>query len=157
MGPIYLSKIDISDGFYRIWVRAADVAKLGVLFPSRPCEEPFVGFLLALTMGWKEAPEIFTAVTEKVADLTNHQIHIGYPQLTHILDVTSERAALELQLVPTLPPPPALISKPAPLALVAKAAPFALVAKATQLPSRAPPYSQTASPPKQTPLPSPTW
>jgi hypothetical protein len=32
LGPVYLSKIDIADGFYRIWVRAADVPKLGVLF-----------------------------------------------------------------------------------------------------------------------------
>jgi hypothetical protein len=34
LGPVYLSKIDIADGFYRIWVRAQDVPKLGVLFPS---------------------------------------------------------------------------------------------------------------------------
>jgi hypothetical protein len=34
LGPVNLSKIDIADGFYRIWVRAQDVPKLGVLFPS---------------------------------------------------------------------------------------------------------------------------
>jgi hypothetical protein len=33
-GPIYLSKIDIANGFYRIWVRASDVPKLGILFPA---------------------------------------------------------------------------------------------------------------------------
>jgi hypothetical protein len=34
LGPVYLSNIDIADDFYRIWVRASDVPKLGVLFPS---------------------------------------------------------------------------------------------------------------------------
>ena len=33
-GPVYLSKIDISDGFYRIAVRTEDVSKLDVLFPT---------------------------------------------------------------------------------------------------------------------------
>jgi hypothetical protein len=89
MGPIYLSKIDIADGFYRIWVRAADVPNLGVLFPSRPGDEPLVGFPLALPMGWKEAPKIFTAATETVANLANHQLQAGCPQLPHRLDVAS--------------------------------------------------------------------
>jgi hypothetical protein len=35
LGPVYLSKVDIADGFYRIWGRSADVAKLGVLLPTR--------------------------------------------------------------------------------------------------------------------------
>jgi hypothetical protein len=43
-GPIYLSKIDIVDGFYRIWVRASDVPKLGILFPAGSGEEYLVGF-----------------------------------------------------------------------------------------------------------------
>jgi hypothetical protein len=71
MGPVYMSKIDIADGFYRIWVRSSDVPKLGVLFPSLPGDEPLVGFTLALPMEWEEAPKIFTAATETVADLAN--------------------------------------------------------------------------------------
>jgi hypothetical protein len=34
LGPLYVSKVDIADGFYRIWVQAADVPKLGVLLPA---------------------------------------------------------------------------------------------------------------------------
>jgi hypothetical protein len=30
LGPVYLSKVYIADGFYRIWVKAANVPKLGV-------------------------------------------------------------------------------------------------------------------------------
>jgi hypothetical protein len=50
IGPIYLSKIDTEDGFYQIWIQATDVPNLGVLFPSRPGDEPSVGFQIALPM-----------------------------------------------------------------------------------------------------------
>jgi hypothetical protein len=39
LGPLYLSKIGIADGFYRIRIRAQDIPKLGVLFPVREGEE----------------------------------------------------------------------------------------------------------------------
>jgi hypothetical protein len=92
MGPVYMSKIDIADGFYRIWVRAADVPKLGVLFPSRPGDEPLVGLHMTLPMGWKEAPKIFTAATETVPDLANQHLSIGTNQGDHRLDAASEQA-----------------------------------------------------------------
>jgi hypothetical protein len=38
LGPVYLSKIDISDGFYRIAIRSEDVPKLAVMFPTAPGE-----------------------------------------------------------------------------------------------------------------------
>jgi hypothetical protein len=51
LGPVYMSKVDIADGFYRIWVTSTDVAKVGVLLPTRPGEESLIGFPLALPMG----------------------------------------------------------------------------------------------------------
>jgi hypothetical protein len=47
LGPVFLSKVDIVHRFYQIWVRSEDVAKLGVLLPTRPGEEPLIGFPLA--------------------------------------------------------------------------------------------------------------
>ena len=44
-GPVYLSKIDIADGFYRIWLLLRDIPKLGVLFPNREGEPQIVDFL----------------------------------------------------------------------------------------------------------------
>ena len=35
-GPVYLLKIDISDGFYRIDVNPFDIPRLGVVFPTEP-------------------------------------------------------------------------------------------------------------------------
>jgi hypothetical protein len=95
-GPIYLSKIDIADGFYRIWVRASDVPKLGILFPAASGEEYMVGFPSALPMGWTKSPKIFTAATETVADMTNMSLKSGERFPAHHLEVISET-----------PPPPA--------------------------------------------------
>jgi hypothetical protein len=98
LGPVYMSKIDIADGFYRIWVRARDVPKLGVLFPSDDGEEYLIGFPLALPMGWTESPKIFTAATETVADLTNSNLQAAVPFGPHRLDAVSESP------VPDVPP-----------------------------------------------------
>ena len=38
LGPIYLSKLDISDGFYRINLAINDIPKLGVVFPVKDGE-----------------------------------------------------------------------------------------------------------------------
>eukprot|EP00536_Pseudo-nitzschia_multiseries_P013233 jgi/Psemu1/34501/gm1.34501_g len=34
-GPVYMSKIYLSDGFYRVQINPTDIMKLGVLFPSQ--------------------------------------------------------------------------------------------------------------------------
>jgi hypothetical protein len=39
LGPVYLFKIDISDGLYRIVIRSKDIPKLAVIFPTAPGEE----------------------------------------------------------------------------------------------------------------------
>jgi hypothetical protein len=101
-GPVYLSKIDIADGFYRIWVRASYVPKLGVLFPSADGDEYLVGFPLALPMGCTEPPQIFTAATEMVADIANTVVSLGSTFGLHRLDSTSEIRSAP----PSFPPGP---------------------------------------------------
>jgi hypothetical protein len=105
LGPVYLSKIDIANGFYRIWVRASDVPKLGVLFPTDNGEGYLVGFPLALPIGWTESPQIFTAATETVTDLTNTALSSGAVFGPHRLEVQSETPAPS-------PTPPSLIPRP---------------------------------------------
>ena len=71
-GPVHLAKIDVADGFYRVWVRLEDVPKLGVgVLPSTPGTPPLIAFPLALPMGWIESPPYFTAATETICDLAN--------------------------------------------------------------------------------------
>ena len=91
-GPVYLSKIDIADGFYRVWLQASDIPKLGVALPSTPGQPPLVAFPLALPMGWVESPPYFTTLTETACDLTNNQLRARdkRPRLTvHRLEAVS--------------------------------------------------------------------
>ena len=69
-GPVYLGKIDIADGLYRIGLQPRDIPRLGVILPTT-CGEPLVALPLALPMGWVESPPYFTAVTETACDLLN--------------------------------------------------------------------------------------
>ena len=73
-GPVTMAKIDIADGFYRVWVQLADVAKLGVALPSTPGTPQLVAFPLALPMGWVESPPYFTSLTETACDVANSRL-----------------------------------------------------------------------------------
>ena len=48
LGPVYLLKADVSDGFYRIGLRPEDAPKLGPIFPNGVDEEPMVAIPLTL-------------------------------------------------------------------------------------------------------------
>lgn len=85
MGPIYLLKLDISDGFYRINLAIEDIPRLGVVFPVAEGEEPLVAFPLVLPMGWTSSPPIFSAATETAADIANADIKKTLPVPTHPL------------------------------------------------------------------------
>jgi hypothetical protein len=73
-GPVHMAKIDVADGFYRVWVQAADIPKLGVVLPTAPGCVPLIAFPLALPMGWVDSPPYFTAVTETACDLANAKL-----------------------------------------------------------------------------------
>ena len=101
-----MSKIDLADGFYRLWLRPEDTLKLAVLFPSRPGEEPLVGIPLTNPMGWCSSPPNFSACTETVADLANASLEIPSEQATarktpHRLDTISETTPLEVPPITT--------------------------------------------------------
>ena len=78
-GPVYLIKVDIANGFYRVWLNTADIPKLGVVFPTLPDSEPLVAFPLVLPMGWTESPPYFCAATETAMDLANQAAEWGRP------------------------------------------------------------------------------
>jgi hypothetical protein len=100
LGPIYMLKLDISDGFYRVNLAPGDIPKLGVVFPTRPGHEPLVALPLVLPMGWKNSPPFFSAVTETAADLANANLRQNISPQPHPLE---PHAALH----DTLPLPPA--------------------------------------------------
>ena len=85
-GPVYLSKIDISDGFYRVWLLPRDIPNLGVLFPQGEEPVPLIGFPLALPMGWINSPPYFSAATETACDMANRQHNLRWQPPPHRLD-----------------------------------------------------------------------
>ena len=44
--PVYMSKINVADAFYRINLNPADSIRMGVLFPSKKGERKLIGFPL---------------------------------------------------------------------------------------------------------------
>ena len=73
-GPTYMIKVDIADGFYRLFVSAPTVAALGVVFPHHADEEPLVAFPLVLPMGWVGSPPFFCSLTETSTDIANQRL-----------------------------------------------------------------------------------
>ena len=49
-GPVYLAKVDISDGFYNICVNANGSKNFGIVLPLAPGQEPLILFFLGLPM-----------------------------------------------------------------------------------------------------------
>jgi hypothetical protein len=88
-GPVYMLKVDIADGFYRVYVAPRDVPKLGVAFPHQAGEEPLVAFPLALPMGWTSSPPYFSAFTETIVDVANDRLAQHSDPLPHRLDTAA--------------------------------------------------------------------
>ena len=96
-GPVYLIKVDVADGFYRVWLQADHVPKLGVILPDLPGHPKLVALPIVLPMGWTQSPPYFCALTETVADVANRRLATGTPVVS--------RHRLE-QVADTSPPPP---------------------------------------------------
>ena len=80
-GPVHLGKVDLSDGFYRLYLSDSSILKLAVAFPQYPGEEQLVALPLSIPMGWVESPPAFCIATETVADLNNnHHPHRDWPE-----------------------------------------------------------------------------
>lgn len=62
-GYVFMGKVDIANGFYRLHVAPKDIPNLGVAFWEAAHSKNFVAFPLTAPMGWKESPPWFTAAT----------------------------------------------------------------------------------------------
>ena len=117
IGSVYMSKIDLSGGFYRLWLRPENTLKLAVLFPSHQSEVPLVGIPLTNPMGWCLLPLNFSACTETVADLATASLENPSEQATtrmtpHRLDNISETAPLDIPPIMTAHIPSILCTTP---------------------------------------------
>jgi hypothetical protein len=90
-GPVYLFKIDIADGFYRIWLNENDIPTLAVSLPLLHGDTLLVALPLVLPMGWTESPPYFTVATETVVDLANQRLRNHWKPPPHRLEALAER------------------------------------------------------------------
>ena len=112
-GPLYLLKIDLSDGFYRFRLRAQDAPMLGVAFPVAPGEPLLTAIPLVLPMWWTESPPYFCTTTETIVDLAHLYSHSMWDPPSHSLEVPSTTAApWDGHLTITVPPPDQQVDRP---------------------------------------------
>ncbi len=71
MGPVYIAKYYLSDGFYRLRLTIESAAALTIILPQREGEDQLVAMPLVLPMGWTQSPPSFLAATETIANLAN--------------------------------------------------------------------------------------
>jgi hypothetical protein len=68
---VHMCKVDLKDGFCRIWLEETGVPNLAVAFPTYEGEEPMVAFPLVPPTGWEDSPPWFCAAAKTMADLAN--------------------------------------------------------------------------------------
>ena len=105
-GPVHLMKLDVADGFYRVWLRAEDAPSLGVMLPTMPGQPKLVAIPTVLPMGWTQSPPYFCSLTETVADLANDTLRQRPEQISehHRLEDQADTAPAPLpETSPTLP------------------------------------------------------
>ena len=79
---ILLSKVDLSDGFWRMTVRARDHYNFCYILPQPP-SEPTRVVILSVQMGWQESPAYFCTATETGRDLINWMIEEDFQLPPH--------------------------------------------------------------------------
>jgi hypothetical protein len=71
---ILFSKLDISDGLWRLIVQLANSFNFAYVLPQPNGEPIRIVVPSALQMGWVESPPLFCTVTESARDLTQHLV-----------------------------------------------------------------------------------
>ena len=92
-GPVYLSKIDIADGFYRMHMAPDDAPTLATILPRYEGEEQLVAIPISSTMGWVNSPPTFCAASETAADVANNRMyrrHAPPHRLEAVAEATDE-------------------------------------------------------------------
>ena len=112
-GKVYLLKVDLADGYYRMHLDSHSSPKLAVVFPNLPGEPPLVALPTRIPMGWKNSPPLFCAATETVADVINRQLLRNTTAAPHPLEHWAASRPGPRLPVPTVNP---AISVPVPIA-----------------------------------------
>ena len=99
LGPVYMMKGDVSDGFYLIYLRPEDVPKLGLVSLGwHEGEDDYTDHLVAVPLTLpkelKKSPPLFCVVTKTLTDLANAVLRAKIPTRPHKLDDRAEAIVL---------------------------------------------------------------
>ena len=83
---ILFSKLDISDGFWRLIVRLADSFNFAYVLPQPAGQPTRIVVPSAVQMGWVESPSLFCTVTESARDVTQLLVERMTPLPHHALE-----------------------------------------------------------------------
>ena len=76
--PIFCSKIDLKDGYWKMVVNAKEACSCSyVLPPLSPIDSPELFIPDALQMGWSESSPLFCSVTEIARDIAESYYKSG--------------------------------------------------------------------------------
>ena len=70
-----MTKYDLLDGFYWMFLDPADSLKLSVLMPRYEAEPQLVTILLSTMMGWVSSPPTFCTASKTMVDLANVSLY----------------------------------------------------------------------------------
>ena len=98
-GPVYVSKYDVKDGFYRLQLRPCDAPLLATVLPRYEGEPQLIGIPLVCTMGWVNSPPTFCSMSETICDIANHRMHLRHAP-PHRLDQAAETSPETKEIVP---------------------------------------------------------
>ena len=93
---ICFSKLDISDGFWRLVVRPEDSYNFAYVLPQLPGQPLRIVIPSALQMGWVESPSYFCTVTESARDITQHLLTNNVTLPHHPVE--------DMMTIPVIPP-----------------------------------------------------
>jgi hypothetical protein len=83
---VMLSKIDLSDGFWRMLVEDEAKWNFAYVLPNPPGSPVRLVVPSSLQMGWAESPAYFWAATETARDIIHRTVEIGQELPPHIFE-----------------------------------------------------------------------
>ena len=91
-----MTKYDLSNGFYQMFLDPADSLKHSILMPHYEGELQCVAIPLSTMMGWVSSPPMFCAASETMADLANASLYKHTVQSHCLEDAASLHDSWEL-------------------------------------------------------------
>ena len=95
LGPIYVLKDNISNGFYCIDLQHGYVPKLGLFPPSSVNREYLVAIPLTLPIIWNKSQLILCTTMDTFSDLSNAALLCNLTSLPHKMDSHEKLVAIE--------------------------------------------------------------